>query len=279
MSNNSENNQRKQIRFSNHAVKIAVLCAFTFTIIAMVFASYTTQDKGSDSSRVASFDVKAVDTSAWNYQLTELFCRYDISEEVDDGQYQYLAYKVTVKSDSEVDVRYTVDSMEITNMLPDYVDVYLYENADLSDATYPEDDGNTTVTEGPAYKEEKEEKDSTPFSVDNSVVYEATKINNKDSNDIITSTSVTFDKAGNETGVLTGVLETAGGETETDEFYIIFKVDFNDFNTVIDNTEPDPFNDDLMYKEPGESADKEDSYMQYKQEFDFEIDIDFVQVD
>ena len=123
MNGNSNNKKKKKNIFSGNLTKIVALCLFSLAVVSISLASYTTQDKGSDQSRVASFDVSAVDMSGWNYQLTELFCRYDISEDIDDGAYQYLAYKVEVRSNSEVDVEYTVNGINFPKSLPDFVDV------------------------------------------------------------------------------------------------------------------------------------------------------------
>lgn len=287
MNNNSNNKETKKNIFSGNIGKIVALCLFSLAVVSISLASYTTQDKGSDQSRVASFDVSAVDMSGWNYQLTELFCRYDISEDIDDGAYQYLAYKVEVRSNSEVDVEYTVDGINFPKSLPDFVDVLLLDGVDLTgDVKYPINNSETEIKEGPAYKEHTTDdkngdgvnyKDNM-FYAEGTTVYEGIVEYIEDSQTKIkTSATATFDKVGDEVGTHKGILETAGDSTKTDEFYIVFKVDFKEFNDYVDDSEPDPDNDDFEYKEETEL--ETDSYMQYLKEFDFEIDINFVQVD
>ena len=288
MNNNSNNKETKKNIFSGNIGKIVALCLFSLAVVSISLASYTTQDKGSDQSRVASFDVSAVDMSGWNYQLTELFCRYDISEDIDDGAYQYLAYKVEVRSNSEVDVEYTVDGINFPKSLPDFVDVLLLDGVDLTgDVKYPINNSETEIDEGPAYKEGTTDNSNSDDKVDykdnlfytsKSVVYESMMEYNLDGNGVETSASATFNKVGtDDVDTLKGILETAGDSTKTDEFYIVFKVDFKEFNDYVDDSEPDPDNDDFEYKEETEL--ETDSYMQYLKEFDFEIDINFVQVD
>lgn len=290
MNNNSNNKETKKNIFSGNIGKIVALCLFSLAVVSITLASYTTQDKGGDQSRVASFNVEAVDVTGWDYQLTELFCRYDISEDVDDGAYQYLAYKVEVNSNSEVDVKYTVNGINFPKSLPDFVEVLLLDGVNLEGASYPIDKGDTTdVDEGPAYKEGTtddtngddavNEKDNL-FYADNSVVYEPTMEYNFDGNGVETSASATFNKVGtDDVDTLKGILETAGDDTKSAEFYIVFKVDFVEFNDYVDEREPEPDDDDFEYKEPSEQDSQIDSYMQYLREFDFEIDINFVQVD
>lgn len=288
--NDNSNNKKKKINiFSGNITKIVALCLFSLAVVATSLASYTTQDKGSDQSRVASFNVEAVDMTGWNYQLTELFCRYDISEDIDDGAYQYLAYKVEVRSNSEVDVAYTVNGINFPKSLPDFVDVLLLDGVDLTgDVKYPIDNDKTTdLDEGPAYKENMEDDtngdgivnyEDNLFYDANSVVYTATREDAKDEYGTVTSSNATFNNVNTpEVDTLKGILETAGDTPKTDDFYIVFKVDFVKFNEYVDSKEPDPNNDDLEYKEKDEQ--EFDSYMQYLKEFDFEIDINFVQVD
>ena len=289
MNGNSNNKKKKKNIFSGNLTKIVALCLFSLAVVSISLASYTTQDKGSDQSRVASFDVSAVDMSGWNYQLTELFCRYDISEDIDDGAYQYLAYKVEVRSNSEVDVEYTVNGINFPKSLPDFVDVLLLDGVDLTwDVKYPIDNDKTTdIDEGPAYKENMEDDtngdvifnyEDNLFYDANSVVYTATREDAKDEYGTITSSNATFDNVNTtEVDTLKGILETAGDTPKTDDFYIVFKVDFVKFNDYVDSSELEPDNDDFEYKEETEL--ETDSYMQYLREFDFEIDINFVQVD
>ncbi len=286
MNGNSNNKKKKKNILSGNLTKIVALCLFSLAVVSISLASYTTQDKGSDQSRVASFDVSAVDMSGWNYQLTELFCRYDISEDIDDGEYQYLAYKVEVRSNSEVDVEYTVNGINFPKSLPDFVEVLLLDGVNLDDSVYPIDKDGTDDEEGPAYKENTTEdkngdgvdyKDNM-FYAEDATVYEGIVEYIEDSQTKIkTSATATFDKVGDEVGTHKGILETAGDSTKTDEFYIVFKVNFKEFNDYVDNNEPEPDNDDFEYKEETEL--ETDSYMQYLKEFDFEIDINFVQVD
>lgn len=289
MNNNSNNKETKKNIFSGNIGKIVALCLFSLAVVSITLASYTTQDKGGDQSRVASFNVEAVDVTGWDYQLTELFCRYDISEDVDDGAYQYLAYKVEVNSNSEVDVEYTVEGINFPKSLPKFVEVLLLDGVNLEDESYPIDKGDTDVDEGPAYKEgttgdtndddEVDYKDNL-FYTSNSVVYESMMVYNLDDYDVETSASATFNKVGtDDVDTLKGILETAGDETKSAEFYIVFKVDFVEFNDYVDENEPEPDDDDFEYKEPSEQDSETDSYMQYLREFDFEIDINFVQVD
>lgn len=290
MNNNSNNKETKKNIFSGNIGKIVALCLFSLAVVSITLASYTTQDRGGDQSRVASFNVEAVDVTGWDYQLTELFCRYDISKEIDDGYYQYLAYKVQVQSNSEVDVEYTVEGINFPNNIPDFVDVLLIENANLDGATYPNHIGTATPSKGPAYKEAKptgttppngdEYEDNLFYQSGSSTVYKAIKEDVTGGNNII-SQRVTFDKVGTdaEGDTLKGILDTAGSNPKTAEFYIVFKVDFVEFNEQIENSTipPTPKDDDFEYKETDELV--EDSYIQYFKEFDFEIDINFVQVD
>ena len=291
MNNNSNNKETKKNIFSGNIGKIVALCLFSLAVVSITLASYTTQDKGGDQSRVASFNVEAVDVTGWDYQLTELFCRYDISKEIDDGYYQYLAYKVQVQSNSEVDVEYTVEGINFPNLIPDFVDVLLIENADLDGATYPNNVSTATPHKGPAYKEAMPTGTSTPsekeyednlFYKSGSTVYTVDEtVEEKGENNQVVSQRVTFDKVStNAKGdTLKGILETAGSEQKNAVFYIVFKVDFVEFNGYVDEYEPEPTNDDFNYKELDEDKSIEDSYIQYFKEFDFEIDINFVQVD
>lgn len=283
MNNNSNNKETKKNIFSGNIGKIVALCLFSLAVVSITLASYTTQDKGGDQSRVASFNVEAVDVTGWDYQLTELFCRYDISEDVDDDAYQYLAYKVEVNSNSEVDVEYTVNGINFPKSLPEFVEVLLLDGVNLGNASYPINKGNN---EGPAYKEgttdnsnsdDKVDYKDNLFYADNSVVYKPTMEYNKDSNNVVTSARATFSKVDTTDETLAGILETAGDNPKKDDFYVVFKVDFVKFNEYVDTYEPEPDDDDFEYKELIEK--ETDSYMQYLREFDFEIDINFVQVD
>lgn len=290
MSKNSEYNDDKKKHILSNVPKIVILSMFALVVMFATFASFTTQDSGDDQSRVASFSVEAVDASAWDYQLTELFCRYDISDDIDDPYYQYLAYKVDITSNSEVDVEYIVNGLTFDDFPEEYVDVYFFDAANVNDAKYPLATDN--VTNGPALKGtdnglgspapdvgENDEivPNKNPFYIDNAKIYSVkddvfgTTITTENGVEITKTTSAKLTDG--EGSVLKGFLET--NPTKGDDFYIIFRVDFVEYNKIIEASDREPDSDEFTYGE-GEEA---DVYMQYKNDFEFDVDIVFNQVD